>query len=310
MEIMLNLTSRCNLQCKNCALEHMTKEDKKNLPKDMSFDTFVVIVDKLIEYGYDEFQLTPTVGEPFLNKDFLKMIGYLEKNDAVKRITFFTNLCCRDLEEELKWLFDETTKTVMFISFYGTNRKDFNSFTNSNTYFDIFHRNIKWVRFFYKSTFRSMNFFLRNPEIENAIKSDMYSFINVYSKLKESKEFFDKNNIQKHYWNGNWCNFRNNVDNLRWDTRRSICWFTIIDNIVDSDGSIFLCGACDVMRETKLGNLFEQSLEEIYSKENSVISNVIEHQSESFYNECCDKCSEFHECPSESWEGFKKLHKW
>jgi radical SAM protein with 4Fe4S-binding SPASM domain len=78
---------------------------------------------------------------------------------------------------------------------------------------------------------------------------------------------------------------------------------------VDADGSIYLCGACDVQRKTYLGNIFDEGLEKIY-KEGGILQMIIESQGENDYFECCRKCSEWHPCEAKVFMEYSKLHKW
>ena len=47
---------------------------------------------------------------------------------------------------------------------------------------------------------------------------------------------------------------------------------------------------------------------DIYNSNDSVINNILEHQENSFYNECCGECSEFHECPEGFYLDWLKFH--
>lgn len=307
---MLNITSRCNMQCKNCALEVMTTKEKRKLPSDMDFVAFKKIVNNLIDYGFDEFQLTPTVGEPFLHPNFLDMIEYLETNDKVKRITFFTNFAVNDIGKDILWLMQNTRKTVMFVSVYGTNRSDFDQYTNTKNCFSNFSTNMALLKSYYKSSFRSLNFFIRNPKYNTSKKTLINMYINTLVKIKPTGEFFDRNNIQEHFWNGNWCSNYENVENKRIDVKENICYFSFIDNIVDSDFNIRLCGACDVLRETIIGNMLYESLDEIYSKDGEFY-NIIKNQLNNCYdNTCCGKCSEFHKIDENIKNEWFKFHGW
>lgn len=297
------------MRCKNCALECMSTAEKRKLRRDMTFDEFRRIVNELIDYGFDEFQLTPTVGEPFLHPDFLDMIEYLENKDKVKRITFFTNLAVKDIGQDINWLMKNTIKTVMFVSVYGTNRSDFDEFTNTTKCYKNFTKNLSLLKAYYKSSFRSLNFFIRNPKYKTSTDRINNAYINTLAKIKTKGEFFARNNIQEHFWNGNWCGTREDVENKRINNKNGPCFFAFIDNIVDADGSIFLCGACDIKRICYIGNIFTDGLNDVY-KEGGLYHEIIDNQGKCIYPECCRKCSEFHFCDSKTITEFTKLHKW
>ena len=81
-------TNHCQLQCKFC----LNSKLKGNFPVDvMTYDQFVDVVDRCIDYGFDKFDLTPNVGDIFLDKDIMNKLIYLENNQYVKRYEFVTN---------------------------------------------------------------------------------------------------------------------------------------------------------------------------------------------------------------------------
>lgn len=295
------------MHCKNCALEVMSIKKKRKLPEDMDLDTFQKIVNELIVYGFDEFDLTPTVGEPFMHPNFIDMIEYLEKNDKVKRITFFTNLAVKDIDTSILWLMQNTVKTVMYISIYGTNRLDFDTFTNTSKCFANFSKNMTLLKSYYKISFRSLNFYIRNPKYNSSVKTLINLHITNLLKKKSEGEFFEKNNIQEYYLNGNWCGYMKINDNKRLDKKDGICKYVFTKNIVDATGDIYLCGPCDVMRTTYLGNIFYDSLNTTYNVK-SWHKSIIEDQSKGIYTDCCKYCSEFHPCEAKIFMMYSKLH--
>jgi len=114
------------------------------------------------------------------------------------------------------------------------------------------------------------------------------------------------------YHNGNWCGLVEDdtfSNQITMKEKSGPCWYAFIDNIVDVDGNIYLCGACDVERKTKIGNLFEQSLDEIYDI-NGVYSKIINDQYENVYNGCCKECTEHYDCPIDCLDEYSKKWKW
>lgn len=302
MEIMIETTNICNLNCKFCAYDLINND-----PTIMSLKRFKYIVKKMIDYGFDEFQLTPTVGESFSDPSFLDKIEWLEQLDDVKRITFFTNFTGVTKKNILRLM--KTRKTVMFISVYGWDNETFNNITNTNK-FDKFQKSFNLLLKNYDIKFRSLNFFIRNPKWNSINKSlDMYKKINLLVKIKNNgTSFFDRNNIQEHLWNGNWCGLiKDNMlyDQVKVKDRSGVCWFSLIDNIVDNFGNVYLCGACDSIKETKLGNI--ENLDLIYST-NGALEKIIKEQHKGTYSGCCNKCSEFHKVPLNFLETLK--YKW
>jgi sulfatase maturation enzyme AslB (radical SAM superfamily) len=68
-----NTGTLCNLTCKNCYIESSPKNDRLAY---LSFDEFKVFVDESIQNEMGTEEIGFTGGEPFMNKDILKMIKY------------------------------------------------------------------------------------------------------------------------------------------------------------------------------------------------------------------------------------------
>jgi len=129
MEILLQVTNKCNLNCKFCAYNFLGKQPLELI----DYDRFVNICSKLLDYGFDKIQLTPTIGEPLLDPTLIDKIELLEADPRVKRITFFTNFV-KVSEDFVKRLM-KTRKTVMFISVYGWDDSSFESITNKDLFY-------------------------------------------------------------------------------------------------------------------------------------------------------------------------------
>ena len=68
-----NTGTLCNLTCKNCYIESSPKNDRLAY---LSFDEFKVFVNESIQNEMGTEEIGFTGGEPFMNKDILKMIKY------------------------------------------------------------------------------------------------------------------------------------------------------------------------------------------------------------------------------------------
>lgn len=73
----IEVTNICNLRCPDCYLGSGSSARKK---RNLTFDEFKMIIDQLADYLF-AVNLGPN-GEPFLNKDIFKMIGYLKKKNV------------------------------------------------------------------------------------------------------------------------------------------------------------------------------------------------------------------------------------
>ena len=72
MELVIEVTNRCNLSCLYCYCDECVNRCPK---EDLSFDTFTKIIDEV--YDLDIFQICINGGECFLHKDIFKMFDYI-----------------------------------------------------------------------------------------------------------------------------------------------------------------------------------------------------------------------------------------
>lgn len=83
----IETSSACNLKCRFCAYE------KKSSPRlNMPEATFADTVEQALTLGFNEFHLTPTTGDVFMDKRVYEKFDYLEAHPGVRAYHFFTNL--------------------------------------------------------------------------------------------------------------------------------------------------------------------------------------------------------------------------
>jgi Fe-coproporphyrin III synthase len=112
--VSLLVTESCCLQCKMCDIWKLRKKQK-----DLDYQTAKKIIDQLINWLGTDFQLTFAGGEPFLNKDFIKIIKYAHK----KRIKTNTNSNGYTINETLAKKIIKSGLTNIFISIDGTDKE-------------------------------------------------------------------------------------------------------------------------------------------------------------------------------------------
>ncbi len=108
------VTSRCSLKCKNCSslMQHYKK------PFDISVDTNVKTIRRILDAADQVNQLKILGGEPFLYKDLDKVLSEVSKHENVKKVLIITNgTIVPQGEALLKQLSNE--KVSIRISYYG-----------------------------------------------------------------------------------------------------------------------------------------------------------------------------------------------
>jgi MoaA/NifB/PqqE/SkfB family radical SAM enzyme len=250
------------------------------IKENMSFSMFKQIVDMC--KGVKNFHLTPIVGESTLHKDIYLQLEYLSEKAEVEKIAMFTNFLHVDVQKLLSF-----KKLHLIISVYGDSPETYLKHTQKNN-FSLFMKNMTQL---YKSNFmnvRALEFFMRNQEFDYS--SELGKMIAL---MVRCKSFSDGkgNFIHESFWNGNWCG-EMQVENMRSDKKEGICSYAPINNSIDVNGDIILCGACDIKKTTVIGNIFKESFEDIYN--DGPINKLFENQRKNIYEGCCAGCSEFH----------------
>lgn len=124
LEGAIEVTSRCNLNCKHCYI----KDNSKN--NELTFQECCRIIDELADAGC--LWLTFTGGEPFTRKDFLDIYTYAKKKGMI--IVIFTNgtFITPEIADYLK----EFKPFYLEISLYGMSRETYKDVTGSADNYD------------------------------------------------------------------------------------------------------------------------------------------------------------------------------
>ena len=93
----IETTIRCNLNCKMCTQKELREKVKA---EDMSFEIFKEILYKYPDIAHVSF----VGGEPFVNKDFYKMMSFLDKKDISYEITTNGTLIDKETINKIKQL--------------------------------------------------------------------------------------------------------------------------------------------------------------------------------------------------------------
>lgn len=272
----------CNLNCSFCRGSIPNIKELSRV-KTMTQTNFEIFVDKFADYGIKFIELTPAIGEPFLDKEFDKKLKYLESKEEIDHYLVTTNLTM--LQPKHFELLKSLKKLILTVSLYGYDSKSFNNHTNRdsfeafeekfNTLFDILNDGVK---FLVEVNIRCGKRLTEFP------KNDLYIKLLRLNKFKNVK--INQEDIYNH----------NRGDNLKdFETekrpRSGICPFGPgVGGGVLPNGDFLFCPFNDINNTGVVGNLFKQSLEEIYNSDGW--RRVVAEHKQDKYTGICENCTE------------------
>lgn len=133
--------SRCNLRCEMCQVSSW-ESFRRGI--DMTFEDFKTILDE--QYGVFELKIQG-MGEPFLGKDFIKMVAYASNKDIWVRTS--TNATLLDQQENYKRIIDAGVDEIQ-ISVDGTTKDTYEKI-RVNARFEILVKNCKLINSYCES---------------------------------------------------------------------------------------------------------------------------------------------------------------
>ncbi len=131
----LELTARCNLNCRHCYL-NLPAQDKEARQKELSLDEIKKIVDEAVSLG--ALWCLITGGELLLRKDFFDIYLYLKKKGLL--VSVFTNATLIT-DKHIK-LFKEYPPRDIEVTVYGVTKKTYEKVTRKQGSFENFMRGL------------------------------------------------------------------------------------------------------------------------------------------------------------------------
>lgn len=130
------VTERCSLRCKDCS----NLMQYYQCPQNMDVSALKESIDRLLEKIYSIFEFVILGGEPFLNKDFVKLIDWYKDEKKIVRILVLSNATIFPNEDILEHL--KAEKVFLSLSDYGALSLKLNEWiqwcTKNNVKYQIF----------------------------------------------------------------------------------------------------------------------------------------------------------------------------
>ena len=289
-DVHLHVTDNCCLKCKMCNIWKL-----KEKQRDLDYKTATKIIDKLVEWLNNNFKLTFAGGEPFLNKDFIKIIAYAHK----KGIKTSTNsnaylidrtlakkivnsnltsifLSVDGLEKEHNFIrgrqdsFQRIAKAINYLNEEKTNKNSptiyINTVISNNNYAQI----KKIIYFAKKAKVSGINFQAIMPNFASDYKKDWFKSNPFWPKNKEKavkviEELIQLKNKQPDFILNSTLDLKNIkkfFENPKLFQETEKCSVGFNNFMIDTAGNMRLCYEMGT-----IGNILEESPEKIWTSE-------------------------------------------
>ena len=267
-KIYIEITNKCNLDCSFCT---RTTKPKRELSK----EEFKIIISKIKDYT--DYVYLHVQGEPLLHKDLEDFLKICEENNIKVNLTTNGTLINKYVD-----IFNRSKSLRQInISLHCDNKKEayldevFSSCKkiSSNIYISYRIWNLKTL----KPTKELINIMNKLTEYYNLTDEINDSIINKKSTKIDINTFVDKDNLFE------WPSINNSVE------KDGFCYALKTHIGILSDGTVVPC-CLDANGVIELGNIFNESLEEILDKK--ITKDIIEgFKNNKAVHPLCRKCN-------------------
>jgi radical SAM protein with 4Fe4S-binding SPASM domain len=290
----IELTNRCNFKCTFCPESIEDYADRVGGISAMTFDHFRKICADVVDLGQLKVLRLYMLGEPFLHKDLPDMVAYAKENRVAERIEVTSNgtaLTPKTCERVIKSGLD-----YLRISIYAMNPERHRTITQSQISPDQIKNNVRTL-YEMRQKQGSPTPFLYVKMINPFDQTEEESFINSY------KDICDEVIIEQPM---NWddpdeFDFLNKTyeknekfekfdrDSLLRD-HKQVCPFPFYSLVVHSSGDVSVC-CVDWEKKTVCGNIFKESLREIWNGERLREFRRMHIERRKHENDACRNCT-------------------
>lgn len=275
-------TNLCNAKCVFCYYPVIADQ---TVTKHMTLDQFKVIVKQFVDMGGTKLSITPTMSDPLADPLLPDRIEFL-KTSGIELLSFYTNLISfkQKLRDTLSDL-GNTLKIKISVSFTGFDQKSYNKFMGVDK-FDFVKKNlIKLSKSSSDNKSLTSSVTMRDYDGSSEAKSDFLQYLKSISMASKIEYGFDT-------WGGlledNISNFEQLPIKERIN-RVGPCRVSFAKPLITVNGDFKLCDCRDALDELVVGNVFEQTIEEIWNGDD------IKRMRDRFYSDktmpdVCSKC--------------------
>jgi hypothetical protein len=246
---------------------------------------FSDIIRMCVDFGITEFELSPTVGEAFMDPHINERIDKIASYDSVKKIKIFTNL----LREGPIFKALECPKVELNVSIYGNNQKVYKARTGRDMYW-LFLKNFRTLIEHINDHKELRKQIILYKRFKGDLPKPNLRDFNDFSRWMYYAQLL---NIERYDSSGdtNWGKMlkHNSYVMIEDKSRDGICKYAVEDNAVFVGGNISFCGWFDADRRMIIGNIHKTPLKEIYSLD-SLYMKWLKLQEGNHYFGMCSDC--------------------
>lgn len=247
-------TNACNANCSFCAYKYSKR--KKSI---MDFETYKNVLEQIRSFDCKELKFTPITGDALVDPGLIEKIKYAKSLDCFEVIYTFTNLIGLDAEKVDDFVNSGLTKVL--ISTCLQNREDYKRIYGV----DKFDRVIKNIIALLESNKRNgspidIGILLRHDKGYDLKNNPYYQKISKFNpKISVLNDDYDN-------WSGlvRLENLPKGQKFIQEQVKNFPCSQFYNGFIVTPDGDVGVCWARDLNLDLKIGNIHENSLDEIW----------------------------------------------
>lgn len=275
-------TNLCNAKCVFCYYPVIADSI---VTKHMTLDQFKNIVNQFVDIGGVKLSITPTMSDPLADPLLPDRIEFL-KTSGIQSLSFYTNLISfkQKMRDAINNLGD-ILKVKIYVSFTGFDRQSYDKFMGVDK-FDFVKKNlIKLSKVSEGNGSLYSSVTMRDYDDSGESKNNFTQYLDSVNMDYKIEYGFDT-------WGGlledNLSKFEQLPIKERVD-RVGPCKISFAKPLITVNGDFKLCDCRDALDELVVGNVFEQSIEEIWCGEN------IKKMRNRFYSDktmpdVCSKC--------------------
>ncbi len=281
----------CQLKCNFCLYSFQDK-----LKGGWELDDFRMVADKLISFGINRFEFTPSLGEITLDPTWHDKIRYLD--GRVDDILIYTNGLKID-EEQIRLLMEMKTPLTLFFSMYGDSQESYLNTTGVDCY-EVFFKQVEHLSsFFPLPENKRIGIDIRFKEVEMPLHPSGVNFKNPIWKqllLYQGQEpnFLLVNRPENSNWAIDFPGLPRPKEKVEFNGACECMNVTLNPN-----GDALICNICHPYdkRYEVLGNVFTDKLEDIFESFNEVQQKM----QAGIIPEICKNCTEY-DCQGDNEE--------